>query len=36
MADRGRWDEEEAALEVEYGEADEEHTSEEDPDEDDR
>ena len=36
IADAGRYDEEEAALEVEYGEADEEYTSEEDPDDDDR
>jgi len=35
IADAGRWDEE-AALDSEYGEADEEHTSEDEPDSSDR
>jgi len=36
IADAGRDDEEAAALDQEYGEADEEHTAEDDPDESDR
>src|SRR4051812_22437219 len=36
IADAGRSDEEEAALDSEYGEADEEHTSEDEPDTSDR
>jgi hypothetical protein len=36
IADAGRWDEEEAALDAEYGEADEEHTAEDDPEDSDR
>ena len=36
IADAEQWDEEEAALDSEYGEADEEHTSEDDPDSGDR
>jgi hypothetical protein len=36
IADAGGWDEEEAALDVEYGEADEEHTAEDDPEDSDR
>jgi hypothetical protein len=36
IADAGEYDEEEAALDVEYGEADREYSAEEDPDADDR
>jgi hypothetical protein len=36
MADAGEYDEEAAALDSEYGEADEEYTSEDDPEETDR
>ena len=36
MADAGEYDEEAAALDPEYGEADEEHTSEDEPDASDR
>jgi hypothetical protein len=36
IRDAEGWDEEEAALDAEYGEADEEHTSEDDPEDSDR
>ena len=36
IADAGEYDEEAAALDVEYGEADEEHTAEDDPEDSDR
>ena len=36
IRDAEGWDEEEAALDSEYGEADEEHTSEDDPEDSDR